>query len=219
MKNKYLNNRGSLTAEAAISFTCVLMLIIFLMTFIGMTYSEAIMEEALAEASLRVRAELPFLVPSEDVIGKDYILQALLKKDFINALEKRSDQRIRFTEEDPLLAVDVSDSLYCDEASGMMKLSVKAQWPLIYFKGYEKELECVLYCKPFSTFREPLDFLETQEIQIVYLATNPTVYHTNPNCFHLKNRKKRAVELSSLEGEYRECKDCQKGRSKPCEDK
>lgn len=213
MIKKLLNNKGSLTAEATVAFTVMLFFIIFLMTAIGMRYTETVMEEALAEASLHIRSELPLVLPTGNSIGEDLIFQTLVKKEFHKALEKREQQRFIFTANDPLEDIDVSASTYSDAETGLMKLSVQADWPIIFFEAHPCPIKRTLYCRPFSEFREPYDFLKKSGIETVYLADNPSVFHTNPDCRSIKNRNKRSVDLTSLEGRFRECKFCQRERS------
>jgi hypothetical protein len=190
------------------------MFMVFLMTAIGMVYTESIMEEALSEASLHVRAEVPLLLPSQEGFVQDLVFQALVKKAFEKALEKRRGQRLIFTAQDPLEDVDVSCSSFYDEETGLMRLVVEAQWPLIFFEEHPMTIKRVLYCRPFSQFRQPLKFLEKEGIRTVYMADHPSVYHTNPNCRSIKNRNKTAVDLSEIQGHYRECKFCQRERCK-----
>lgn len=213
MNKKLLNNRGSLTAEATVAFTVMLFFIIFLMTAIGMRYTETIMEEALSEASLHIRSELPLVLPTGNSIGEDLIFQTLVKKEFHTALEKRKDQRFIFTAHDPLDDIKVSESTYYDAETGLMKLSVEAEWPVIFFEAHPCPIKRTLYCKPFSEFREPYKFLKKNGIERVYLADHPSVYHTNPDCRSIKNRNKTSVDLADLEGRLRECKFCQRERS------
>lgn len=215
MFNKLGNQRGSLTAESAIGMTCFIFFVFFLLTFSGGLYIESMIEESLAEASLQVRAELPLLLPTATASPiEDLALQKLLKGKMKKSLEKRLDQRILFIQEDPLDKLDTGDTKFVETEENLMKLSVKVEWPIVFFENHPIEIERILYCKVFSSFRTPYKFLEKEGITTVYLANHPSVFHTNRNCQSIREREANKVSLNSLEGKYRECKFCQKERKK-----
>jgi len=214
MKEVIDNRRGSLTAESTIGLFCFIFLSVFLMTYLGALYTESLVEESLLEASLHVRAELPLVLPVETgVLGENLIFQQLVKSKFREAMDKRINQRFQFIANHSLMAVDVEASNYRSQEEGMMKLSAAVSWPIVFYDQREIVVSRSLYCRRFSTFRDPYKFLKNVDVTHVYMADHPSVYHTNPSCRSIKNRHKTKVTIESLEGTFRECKFCKKERT------
>lgn len=213
IREKLKSHRGSLTAEASIAFACLFFFILVLMTYLGGLYTEVLVQESLVEASLRVRAQEPLIREGENLkIGEELIYRNMVKSNFTKAFSKRGKQRFFYKTDDLLETLDVSDSKLYYEDGYSMKLAVSMEWPLLFFDKKVVHIERSLICKPFTSFRDPVEVLREEGFSHVYMADHPSVYHTNPNCRSIKNRNKTKVTLDSIEDQFRECKFCQNER-------
>lgn len=211
------NSRGSLTAEASIVMLCLIFYILFLMSYLGGLYTESLVEESLLEASQVVRAKVPLLTSNQGLaVLEEGLFDSLVGEAFEQAFEKRLNQRQLFRYGIKDLVMDSTASSYKSTVEGKMKLSINLEWQLLFLESQKIKIERTLYCQRLPVFFH-VDFTtdrrDKQDIS-VYLADHPSVYHTNENCRSIKNRNKRQVKLSTLNGLYRECKFCLREKDK-----
>ena len=215
MKNKLNNSRGSFTVEASISMVCLIFFILFLMSYIGGLYTENLIEECLLETSQVVRAKLPLVMSIEELsIIEEPMFMGLVKTEFKSAFEKRTNQRDVFKFGIKQLNVDSSNSRYISDSEGKMKLVVAVEWQMIFFENIEIEIERSLYCERLPEFFH-VDLpvaKEESESEGVYLTNYKSVYHTDPNCHHLR-KSRIPVNLKDLDSSKRECSSCIKRRN------
>ncbi len=214
MMKKIRASRGSFTVEASIAMVSLIFFILFLMSYIGGLYTESLIEECLLETSQVVRAKLPVITSIEKLtIVEEPLFRSLVKNEFKNAFEKRTTQRDVFKFGIKELNIDSSDSQYISDCSDKMKFSVGVRWQIIFLESTEIEIQRVLYCQRLPEFFHvelPTAGEETQA-KVVYLTNYESVYHTDPNCYHL-SKSKRPVDFESLNDKKRECNNCIKRR-------